>query len=123
MSWKNRLIALFCCTLCSGCYLLAPPIARDGSVDSDLAVMNAKIFTSNTAQPWAEAVAVKDQRIVYVGDGDGLKDFLGPNTRIVNARGTGGGWNGSTGSTFSWGGTTGGARGPNGSKGRFTRCS
>jgi hypothetical protein len=44
--------------------------ADDSDADrpADLAFVNAKVFTSNTGKPWAEAVAVREGRIVYVGD-------------------------------------------------------
>jgi len=31
----------------------------------------AKIFTADEARPWAEALVVRDWRIVYVGDDEG----------------------------------------------------
>ncbi len=63
----------------------ASSIRRDGSNPTDLVVMNAKIFTSDDNAPWAEAVAVKDSRVAYVGDNDGIADFVGPNTRVIDA--------------------------------------
>lgn len=38
------------------------------------------IYTLNDAQPWAEAVAVDGDTIVYVGDLDGAMDLVGENT-------------------------------------------
>lgn len=60
---------------------------RDGSQPSDLIIANANIFTSDAGNPLADAVAVKDRRIVYVGDWDGVTDFAGPETRIINGKG------------------------------------
>lgn len=60
---------------------------RDGSIDSDLVVMNAWVFTSNAENPKAEAVAVSNERITYVGDNVGVMDFIGPNTRVIDAKG------------------------------------
>jgi hypothetical protein len=33
---------------------------------ADLVITNAKIFTSNKQQPWAEALAIKDGKFIYV---------------------------------------------------------
>ena len=33
----------------------------------DLAILASRIFTGNPAQPWAEAVAIKDGKFVFVG--------------------------------------------------------
>jgi hypothetical protein len=37
------------------------------STKADIVIENAKVFTSNEAMPHAEAVAVKGNRIVFVG--------------------------------------------------------
>jgi predicted amidohydrolase YtcJ len=54
---------------------------------ADIVIENAKMFTSNADMPHAEAVAVKGNRIVYVGSNEGAKEFKG-NPR---ASSTGGG--------------------------------
>jgi len=45
------------------------------------------IYTMNPAQPWAQAVAVRGNRIVYVGDARGAARWRGPQTRLVNLKG------------------------------------
>jgi hypothetical protein len=49
--------------------------------------MNAKVFTSDASNPWAEAVAVSDGRITYVGDDSGVLAYIGSNTHVVDAHG------------------------------------
>jgi predicted amidohydrolase YtcJ len=86
-TWIPALLALFAGGLLSIWGLGgASKIRRDGSNPADLAVMNARIFTSDDDNPWAEAVAVKDERITYVGDNEGIADYVGPNTRVIDAR-------------------------------------
>ncbi len=46
-------------------------------VKADFIITNARIFTSDESKPQAEAVAVKGNRIVYVGTNDGAKEFRG----------------------------------------------
>ena len=46
-----------------------------------------KVYTVNELQPWATAIAVKDERIVYVGDDEGAQELIGPDTRVVNLAG------------------------------------
>lgn len=41
---------------------------------------NAKVYTVNDKQAWAEAIAVKGNKIVYVGDTSGAKKFAGKDT-------------------------------------------
>ena len=48
-----------------------------GEPPADTVYTNGKFYTVNEAQPWAEAVAIKDGRFVYVGDNP-AKDFVAP---------------------------------------------
>jgi len=54
---------------------------------ADIAITNARIFTSDETKPRAEAVAVKGNRIIYVGDGSGVKTFCGNQTHIIDGKG------------------------------------
>ncbi|MBA4393563.1 MAG: hypothetical protein C0407_08425, partial [Desulfobacca sp.] len=73
--------------LTTGCTATNYKGFRNGTNPADFAVINAKIFTSDEANPWSEAVAIKNERIVYVGGDQGVADFIGPNTRVVDADG------------------------------------
>lgn len=54
-------------------------------VDADLLLHNARIYTVDPAQPWAEAVACADGRIVAVGSTDQVMALVGPETRAIDA--------------------------------------
>ncbi|MEW1912621.1 amidohydrolase [Kitasatospora sp. NPDC085895] len=54
---------------------------------ADLVLYNAHVHTVDDARPRAEAVAVRDGRIAWVGDRDGWRAFTGPDTEAVDARG------------------------------------
>tara|TARA_R110002096_G_scaffold426421_1_gene636219 strand:- start:111389 stop:113074 length:1686 start_codon:yes stop_codon:yes gene_type:complete len=56
------ILGLFAISACSS------PEAENTAVEEGLKIItNAKIWTGNDAQPWAEVVVVKDERIVAVG--------------------------------------------------------
>lgn len=57
------------------------------SVVVDIVIRNAHIFTSHDENPRAEVVAVKGNRIVYVGDDQGVEKFCGDQTRIIDGKG------------------------------------
>ncbi len=42
---------------------------------ADMIITGAKIFTSDKQQPWADALAIKDGRFVYVGDVTGIASY------------------------------------------------
>ena len=54
---------------------------------ADIVITNAKIFTSDKSNPYAQAVAVTGNRIVYVGSNDGAKALRGPLTRVIDGQG------------------------------------
>ncbi len=61
--------------------------SQPASESADIVFMNAAAYTLNTDMPWAEAVAIKDDQIIYVGDNDGIKNLIGNNTRRFNLSG------------------------------------
>ena len=54
---------------------------------ADVIITNAKIFTSDESNPRAEAVAVKDNRIIYVGTNGGVESFKDNSTRVIDGQG------------------------------------
>jgi predicted amidohydrolase YtcJ len=61
---------------------------REGlDAPADTVLVNGRIYTVDPAQPWAEAVAIRDGRYVYVGASAGVDDFTGPDTHILDLGG------------------------------------
>jgi predicted amidohydrolase YtcJ len=54
---------------------------------STLVVVNARIWTGNPTQPWAEAMAIQNDTIQYVGDNETGKRWIGRGTEIMDAHG------------------------------------
>ncbi len=54
---------------------------------ADLILLNGNVYTVNEKMPHAEAVAIKGDKIVFVGTSAAAKPFQGPNTRVVDLRG------------------------------------
>jgi len=52
---------------------------------ASLVITNARIWTGNVAEPWAEAMAVNADTIVFVGDEASCKKFISDSTEIVDA--------------------------------------
>ena len=51
---------------------------------ADMIILNAKIFTGDEANPWAQAVAVKGNRIFYVGTNQGAEALKTRDTRLID---------------------------------------
>ena len=50
---------------------------------ADMALIDGKIVTMNKAQPYAEAIAVKENRIIKVGTTNEVSSLIGKETKIV----------------------------------------
>lgn len=57
------------------------------AVSADLALTGGNVLTMNQSQPCAEAVAVKDDRIVKVGTDEEISQFIGENTQVIRLNG------------------------------------
>ncbi len=51
---------------------------------ADIAYFNGKIYTANANEEFAQAIAIKDGKIVYVGGDAGINDFIGENTEFFD---------------------------------------
>ena len=53
----------------------------------DSVVVNARIYTVNPQQPWAEALAIRGEKILAVGSTREINRYRGPTTRVIDAQG------------------------------------
>lgn len=67
--------------------LLLLPCFLFAQQPSDWVFQNGKIYTVDAKTPWAEAVAVKDSMIVFVGKNQDCGKFIGDKTRVVDLQG------------------------------------
>src|SRR5690348_18374167 len=54
---------------------------------ADTLVVNARLYTVNSRQPWAEALAIRSGNIVAVGTAGQIEKYRGPSTRVIDAGG------------------------------------
>jgi predicted amidohydrolase YtcJ len=77
----NRLLPVLSLLLAFGAALPAaePP--------AELILTGGRIWTADEARPWAEAVALRGNRLVYVGDVKGAEPLRGSGTQVVELGG------------------------------------
>lgn len=61
--------------------------SRTGSKPADIVIFNAEVITCDNNNTIAEAVAVSGGKIIYTGTDDGIADFVGPATTVINGHG------------------------------------
>ena len=67
-----------------GCMtLLAACSGEPETAPADWVFEGGKVFTAEPSLPWAEAVAIRGETIVYVGDAAGAERFKGEATEVI----------------------------------------
>jgi predicted amidohydrolase YtcJ len=61
--------------------------AARNRTDADLILVNGNVYTVNDKQPHAESIAVKDERVVFVGSNEEAKKFRSDSTPIIDLGG------------------------------------
>jgi len=61
--------------------------AQNTIAAADLILTNARIYTVNPQQKWAEAIAVRDGKIIEVGDKIKVDSLRGPSTKVIDGGG------------------------------------
>jgi predicted amidohydrolase YtcJ len=54
---------------------------------ADIVFTNGFIYTVDSLNTKAEAVAIKDKLIIYVGDNDGVQNYINDKTKVINLNG------------------------------------
>ena len=78
-----KIVPLIIATL----FLAANVVSQAWAEQADFVFKNAKVYTLNSARPWAEAVAVTDNKITYVGENAGLSKLMSADTRVIDLKG------------------------------------
>ena len=61
--------------------------AETKSTTADVVLVHARIYTVNTQQPWAEALAIREGRILAVGTDREIARYRGVSTKVIDAKG------------------------------------
>ncbi len=69
------------------CILLGMLAVNPAARAQDVAVVNAKIWTGNPAQPHAEALLARAGRLIAVGTNEAIRAQLPPDVRLIDAAG------------------------------------
>jgi len=81
---KKILLACLLLTLLFGFSIISG--AEEGLM-ADMVLFNGKIFTVDAAQPWAQAVAIRDGKFVAVGKDEEVKKLIGKETQVIDLQG------------------------------------
>src|SRR4051812_48203900 len=69
------------------CALLSPAACAQNHPTADTIITHARVYTVNRPQPWAEAIAIKNQHIAAVGSAKQVARWRGAKTEVIDAGG------------------------------------
>jgi len=72
-------LAVFCASACNQHQSTPAP--------ADSVLINARIYTVNSEEPWAQAMAVSAEKIIAVGSDKEIAAYQGPSTKVIDAKG------------------------------------
>jgi predicted amidohydrolase YtcJ len=70
-----------------GLVLASGAISGQGPPPADLVLLNGRVLTVDAQFSTAEALAVRGGRFIEVGSGGAVRPYIGPDTRVIDARG------------------------------------
>ena len=74
-------------TIMMTAFTLAACSSGEKSGPVTLAIVNARIWTGNPKRPWAEAIAVRGDRIATIGSSAEIQKMTGRDAQMINAHG------------------------------------
>ena len=84
---RRRWMRSACVALAVLAWPAAAPTADVSKEPADVILSGGRVWTAAEAQPWAEAVAVRGDRIAFVGSSAGAAALRGPRTQVVDLAG------------------------------------
>ncbi len=67
--------------------LIQPACSKPSNTSADTILINGKIYTVNPGEPWAQAIAIIDNKIIAVGSDKSIASFQGASTKVIDAKG------------------------------------
>lgn len=72
----------------AACLVMQPSVSgQSASTPADVVITNARVYTVNAKQPWAEAVAIQGDKIVAVGNAAEIERYRGASSKVIDAGG------------------------------------
>ena len=63
------------------------PVIQACSDTADSVYRNGRVYTVDDSRPWAQALAVEGERLVFVGDDEGVENISAPKRKLSTSAG------------------------------------
>jgi len=61
--------------------------SQNAAHPADTIILHGRVYTVNSKQPWAEAIAIRQEKILAVGSDREILGYRAPSTKIIDAKG------------------------------------
>jgi predicted amidohydrolase YtcJ len=83
----THFVILILCVFVGAATPATPQSSKDAKNAADSIVLHGRVYTLDSKQPWAQALAIHADKIVAVGDDSTIEKFRGPETKVIDAAG------------------------------------
>src|SRR5450432_881761 len=88
MTVLRRVTIMLACVVLISLGTSTAAIAQDSKPQpADAILIHGKVYTVDAKQPWAQAVAIRGEKIIAVGDDSEIERLRGPRTKVIDAGG------------------------------------
>jgi predicted amidohydrolase YtcJ len=81
---RNRLLFLM---LLFSVFLISAAYSKPRNTPADILLVNGNIYTLNKSEPWVQAIAIRDGKIIAAGSDKSIASYKGSSTNIIDAKG------------------------------------
>ena len=83
----NKAVNKGCLLAVIAALALLAPVAFSQSPSADTVVVDARIYTVNSKQPWAQALAIRGGKIVAIGSAKQIEVYRAASTKVLDGKG------------------------------------
>ena len=88
MTANNPLRPVYFCLLVAAVTVVLAGCSREKFEPATLVITDARVWTGDPNQPWAEAVASRDEKIISVGSSAEIEAFIADGTEVISVDGS-----------------------------------
>jgi predicted amidohydrolase YtcJ len=85
---KPTLFAVLTITVFTFTAFINSAVAQKNVINkADYVLQNGEIYNVDAMRSWADALAIKNNKIIYIGLDKGVKDYIGKQTKVIDLKG------------------------------------
>ena len=88
MNKKLKIFSISISLAVGACLSACAPVQSPSAKPvADLVLLDGKVYTAEESKPWAQSIAIKDGKLIYIGQTKEAKAFIGEATEVIQLAG------------------------------------